>query len=872
MRLVKNIDELYSEVRNHDVVICNDAPLATALNNRVDKPRLGTFAVTPRHLASKEAVGILGEGIWNDLRIISRISGETGYEMKFVHGEIENIRTIRRYTKDVEKHLHSRSSRRIYRSFSELPTIEKVMDEYDPEMTGLFSNKKVAVIGLDFFDDLDKHFVPKAHDEISIFKRGTFTIDKIYELGNDRQIADNAVDMISAENASDVAVVMDVSGPIADAVRSSLYRKGIPFKNALSVKDLSQIRDYLEFITLALSFDTLRVRHVRELFSLFRGMIPHRYDEYFLSVNMNYMTNERSRQLGEIMKNIRERTFKDVCDLIFDEDSFIRKRYRQQVYLLLEDLGLEDKLVTDALVNSMTYAVNNISDLRHNEEIPEEEKQGVLLIDCNRSVYIDRPFVIYLGMGYEWSGIDTGRDYIDWEDEKDKNTNKFQALLQQGSFRMYIVNSMRSGKPARPCLLFDHAYGEPKKTFRSVCDQIMKGSWSRSTEITKEKIAIDTKAASKLFTKTSLSNYIACPLQFMFSELAGVFTDDENRLFGTVIHEFAEFCACYPEIVEKNGIDMYSDMIAERFAGLACPELKEIDKSDIRVALKNLRSFLSLVPKIPLDTIPEDRHGRNMFFEYHSLNRSSSQIETISESKNSRLYGIIDLVFDGKIFDYKTGRPKSLKDIKNDMDETAKNDFFDFQPLVYLALLDDNVPEGDKEFNTVFLLDNASEAASDPAFDIRHNIRRTTLVNTTAEEFIRTELKDIITEKYPEMAAVWSFFSDMLIRIGPVNTEGWDADEDLETALRSRKITKARKIIRYAVEVMSGRAIFSDDQLIITKDMLDDFRSFIKDKHKEMTERRNTSFPAAATKRRCEYCQFRSICMAAPEEEEGSDE
>ena len=38
MKGVKSIDELYEEVRDFDLVITNDAALATALNGRIDKP------------------------------------------------------------------------------------------------------------------------------------------------------------------------------------------------------------------------------------------------------------------------------------------------------------------------------------------------------------------------------------------------------------------------------------------------------------------------------------------------------------------------------------------------------------------------------------------------------------------------------------------------------------------------------------------------------------------------------------------------------------------------------------------------------------------------------------------------------------------
>ena len=56
MFFAKTIDELYSEVRDYDLVLCNDAPLALALNNRVDRARLGTFAYTARQYAAATIV------------------------------------------------------------------------------------------------------------------------------------------------------------------------------------------------------------------------------------------------------------------------------------------------------------------------------------------------------------------------------------------------------------------------------------------------------------------------------------------------------------------------------------------------------------------------------------------------------------------------------------------------------------------------------------------------------------------------------------------------------------------------------------------------------------------------------------------------
>ena len=98
MRLAKSIDELYEEVKDYDIVLCNDAPLSLALNNRLDQTRIGIFAITPRQLAGDMAIDILGQGLMDDIEVVKKVSESTGYRLRYVHGEIENINTIMRYT------------------------------------------------------------------------------------------------------------------------------------------------------------------------------------------------------------------------------------------------------------------------------------------------------------------------------------------------------------------------------------------------------------------------------------------------------------------------------------------------------------------------------------------------------------------------------------------------------------------------------------------------------------------------------------------------------------------------------------------------------------------------------------------------------
>ena len=135
MKRAKTIDEIYEEVKHHDIVISNDAALVTALNNRIDVPKIGRLASTPMMIAKDHEDAILeklmvsGEctddgrsGIMDDVKLIETIAENTGYDIRFVHGETDNIRTIRKYTREVEKHLFGKPSKMILKEFLRQPT------------------------------------------------------------------------------------------------------------------------------------------------------------------------------------------------------------------------------------------------------------------------------------------------------------------------------------------------------------------------------------------------------------------------------------------------------------------------------------------------------------------------------------------------------------------------------------------------------------------------------------------------------------------------------------------------------------------------------------------------------------------------------
>jgi len=884
VKVAKTIDELYDEVKGYDMVISNDAALVTALNNRIDVPRIGRLASTPMMIAKDHEDAVLEKlmnagvcisdgryGIMDDVKLLDMISNETGYDVRFVHGEIENIRTIRRYRKDVQNFLFGKPSKAIYKAFLRYPTYEMVMSSFDPSEYRTYEGKKVAVIGLDLFDQLDKHFIPIYFDEIDIFKEnGRYDLGTVYAVGNDRQVAEHAADLLTAENSEDAAIVMDTDGPIADAVRSALYRKGIAFKNMLNARDIVNIRDYMEFVGKALSYDILTVGDVRELFAGYGANTDDKYDEYLLN-RYTSRSSENFKKLSKIMMNMREHTFSEVCDKI------VHQRHKGTVRMILEELNLTDKPVNEKTVGSASYMINSMDGIRHNAEIPENEKRGVLLADCRNSVFVDRPFIIYLNIDGAWSRPVDGKNYIDRQDEEEKEIQRFQILLQQGSSRIYLINTMKNGKAARPCTLFSRLNtdenGSVMKTYSFddlVSTVVKKGAWSHfKSPIKKERSVPSVKHELGKFSKTSMNMYVRCPRAYMFNELIRT-PDRESTVFGSMIHEFAEFCFCYPDIAKDN-IERCTDMVSEACAGISCPERKDLDRSKINMTMNCILKFAySMNANIPLNVDADTKKRMNMFFEEFDLKMTSDLCEREHRSNKYPLHGEFDLLIGSRIIDYKTGRPLASSEIAKKMDLNRKNDHFELQPFVYLSILDDiSKQKGPKDFILFYTADNEIESA-DPEFDIMKNTRTVRLLDMDKTDIIRNGmLLDLVTRaKDREFIKneMGKEFTNSLLKAGVENADTWkNNDALLESilALQKKRTKKSEDAVRYAIkaagEIISGCFIEDRGQILIPRESIKKFKEYAVKIHSKAEEQQITGFPYEP-RTECGKCRFFHIC------------
>ena len=111
-RRSKSIRELYDEAKGYDLVITSDPALATGLNHMIDHPRIGAFAVTPRHLAARYGSLKYGE-LFSIPRIIAGISASENQPVRIIHPLIEKIFGIWRNTGLLENCEHFTKNKKL---------------------------------------------------------------------------------------------------------------------------------------------------------------------------------------------------------------------------------------------------------------------------------------------------------------------------------------------------------------------------------------------------------------------------------------------------------------------------------------------------------------------------------------------------------------------------------------------------------------------------------------------------------------------------------------------------------------------------------------------------------------------------------------
>lgn len=722
LQRARSVDELYIETRDYDLVLTTDGPLSLALNRRLDQPRLGRFAATPRMLAS-------GEFAPHDERsLFIELVDKTDLSWKHASYLIDNI----------------------LRSWEETGEIDAILgfDRYDTEMTReaidviehaesshgdladytIDDDLDVAVIGEEQFTTLDCTILPDEYDTISPFASNAFDLPEFCLFDSATAIVETVVDATSRENAEDIAVVMDRGSEYPVLVESAFESTDIPYYGGPGFVDDTQVRTFLRLLRTTLSSDSLRLSDVRPVLTAMGVDPPVEHDRKRLrSLDRPELEPLQSfcASVGEHTVDEALSTYERWCSETLGE---LRDELRQ--------LGLLERSVSDAVLDDLEYYFQSF-------DVPtEEDQEGVLLASATSAAYVDRPVVFYLGLDAGWTHSVPNKPWVDADQKDHQYLQQFQILLQNGAEQYYLVQDTQAGESITPCLYFHDLLDTEFDRFSDLSHVPYARRSPRQTATGFEKESIDAVASPlETISQSSLSTLVNCPRDYYFDQLV----DGPDRDYlekGNLFHDFAEFYVDHPDAVETAGIDTVIDLMLDAIE----PYVDDLDlatlESELRVGVESIVRYLDENPpeESAYDAYVKRGWG-NRFADHFGRTVDSPITEQWFENAELGAKGKIDLIHvPSRLLDYKSGRHKSAPQVVKNARIDEISDTPNFQALLYLAQHRDERPDERLEFRLFHFLETLDDAITGddpPALD--EGITTLTYYPTSFEEHIQHE-------------------------------------------------------------------------------------------------------------------------------------
>lgn len=166
IKRAKSVDTLYAECTDADLVLVPDAPLASALNCRLDQPHFGSFAITPRRLAAGHREQA------EDRRAFLEVIERTDLGWKETSYVVGNILQCWEHEGSVEAILDydafaNAATRTAVECIADVSTTSRRLAEYTID-----ADTAVAVVGGEQFTTLERSILPAEYTSIDPCKPG----------------------------------------------------------------------------------------------------------------------------------------------------------------------------------------------------------------------------------------------------------------------------------------------------------------------------------------------------------------------------------------------------------------------------------------------------------------------------------------------------------------------------------------------------------------------------------------------------------------------------------------------------------------------------------------------------------------------------
>ena len=876
IRRAKSINEVYDEVKNYDLVITVDAPLRTALDRMLNKPMLGTWAVTPKELAGKDAIRTLGRQVLSKFDAVIEICQKLGKNIRQAHYYTDAILNLWENNGSLNRIEESlgEEGRSILEILKTLPTVQLAMERFDPSS---IEANNIVVVGLEFFTELDKIVLPESYTTIEVLTDEVYELPPFYTFFGENDLVDRLVSMVNKENAEDIAVVLNPESSYLPLIRSRLTNNGIPVNVREYLKDHFQVRDFLAIIDVGLNLSNLTVKEIAQFAGTLSFMVDPERNNYLLSEYVTIDNNQRLAEFYDLLMEITSKTYHELVDWLLEKKMPLPFEFTNVLY----QMALTDRNIGLESYTDLTYYISNF------EVEITTSKSGVLMVDCENSAYIDRPVCFYVGLDSSW---DRGRnrELLDRETEDKKELDSFQIMLQQGSLRYHFVSTMKENQPVIPCYYFNVLYDRNVGGFDS--DELFKAKRVRNKGITNEYVSNKGEIEAEkpdfsYFSQTSLNRFALCPKLYMYNDLTPS-AEEENLLKGTLFHDFAAFYLTYPDVVKEKGDDFFVDLMIREYRRIAEDVNLDTEMTKFRIGLKSLQEYIdSLDIDININfPFILNHNRRNRFVELLELFDENTNAELEFQDDDLHLSGRLDMVVNNvTVVDHKSGDKAAISQIIKESDIHSNKDRLDFQAKIYILEMRKNNPDN-IEFIYDYFLDNHKKVIDGNA-DINENLVTVKYYHFNFNEFLQTdECFDMIASTSKDKAKLMQKigYDDFILFFieNPIPRELQFDDKKLLDSdyadifrdyLLRFELGKSKdlpeqidSILRTIVNIRTG---YRRKIALFFKDDIDEFETFLNDKYNEILSFIGDNFPyRPLSKDNCDKCDYEDICLKWYEE------
>jgi hypothetical protein len=840
IKRAKSLHALYEEVKDCDLVLVPDAPLASALNRHLDHPHLGDFATTPRRLAAGRREQV------EERTVFLQLLHETDLSWKQAAFYGEEIIHAWEYTASPRGMLEydafdNPRVERAVEQVEQLDTTSRHLTDYQIE-----DSTEIAVVGEDQLTTLEQSILPPEYESVDRFSDESFELSPFRLFDSSTDIVDTLLEVLSEHPPEEVAIVLDGGSEFSTLLEAALGAADIPFYGGPGFLDDPDHRAFLRLLRAAFRGSDVRVADIQPVLQHIGIDIGVDHDEKRLYT----LTKPETEWLLDWCEQVQsgELTFETALreyEAILDGGDF------ETFYEELSTLAIANQNITENRVDNLEFYLQSY-------EVPiDRENEGVLLADAKSATHVDRPLVFYLGLDDDWTRRPPQRPWVDRHSEFDRHLAQFQLLIQNGATQHYLVRDTVSGSPVTPCLYFEELLDDPFSKFSEVSSGQYGPSRASTTEpFTADSVSID---PTKLTTvsQSSLSTYVNSPRDYFFNRLLDSPDKDYFRE-GNLFHDFAEFYVHHPEFVSGDIIDEVIDLMLEEMK----PFIRDIDRPLKRTryesGLSNLIDFLDAKAS-EIDAIPSSGGAEqtNTFANHFGREIGADITEQWFENEPLGLKGKIDLVQSpSQLVDYKSGSKKSARTvIKNSaLDEPSNTP--NFQALLYLAHQRTQNPDTQLKFTFVHFFENVDDIVrGEPTTDdilttvayhpipYTEYVQQEAVFNRLREDGAGNCRKTFSKTAYQDYAAVFEETDLPMTR---------DSDELIESPFGEALIARMRDVVGSYKYVTSGckqamRELVRIRNQNYFEDDLNAFEDFVDERLVELNNRRadNERFPVS---------------------------